>query len=135
MPYAPQAHSLPRSAVIRRDDRLSASQRGYDSRWAKLRAYHVSANPLCEDCLPILAPVHEVDHVVPINGPNDPLMLDAGNLRSLCRRHHAIKTQRDAAIRSAYDRRMSATGDQETAMRETVAEARRMACREPGGGI
>ena len=107
MPYAPRAHK-PRHAAAptkRVDRRASAAERGYDSRWAKLRAYYVRRHPLCEDCLPHVTPCHEVDHIIPITGITDPLRLDEENLRSRCRRHHAAKTARyDDEVRSHYQR-------------------------------
>lgn len=110
MPYAPKAHSPRRSTakpLPRRDTRASASERGYDSNWLKLRKWYVAREPLCEDCnaLGRVEPVHEVDHVIPITGPDDPLRLDAENLRSRCRSHHSQKTARwDDEIREFFGR-------------------------------
>lgn len=74
----------------------SASDRGYDTAWKKLRAAHVAEHPLCEDCLldGIVQPVEEVDHVKPVK-THPHLRLDPSNLRSLCKSHHQLKTQRE----------------------------------------
>jgi 5-methylcytosine-specific restriction protein A len=111
MPYAPRAHQ-PRHQTARPqrvDRRASASERGYDSRWTKLRAAYVAQHPLCEDCIAEgrTMAVHEVDHIIPINGINDPLRLMWDNLRSRCRSHHASKTRQDERIRAEYE----ASGD------------------------
>lgn len=96
--YRP-AHYRPDAKRV--DRRESASVRGYDSRWARLRRAYVKAHPLCEDCLPDPVPVDEVDHIIPIEGVGDPLRLEWRNLRSRCRRCHAIKTARcDDRIRA-----------------------------------
>lgn len=105
MPTAPKAHRPRHAPTTRVDRRASAAERGYDQRWTKLRAAYVAQHPLCEDCLPTITPVHEVDHVIPITGLGDPLRLLWVNLRSRCRRHHATKTSRhDVYIRAEYDR-------------------------------
>ena len=39
--------------------------------------------------------MHEVDHIVPFKGKDDPLRLDETNLQSLCRPCHATKTAAD----------------------------------------
>ena len=74
--------------------RGNSHSRGYDYRWTKLRAWWAKEHPLCQDCedegLTVL--MDEVDHVIPFNGKHDPLRLDATNLRSLCKRHHRLKT-------------------------------------------
>lgn len=108
MPYAPKTHR-PRHYTARPkriDRRASSSQRGYDSRWTKLRAAYVAQHPLCEDCMAQgrTAPVDEVDHVIPITGIDDPLRLMWVNLRSRCRPCHRRKTARhDKAIRAEYE--------------------------------
>lgn len=72
----------------RTDYRDAASERGYDSKWRKVRDRYLSAHPLCERCeqqgrVEIAEVVH---HINPINagGPR----LDPRNLRALCRDCH-----------------------------------------------
>ena len=109
MATAPKTHrplhgGTPRQEYDKR--RGSAVERGYDSRWHKLRAWYVAGNPLCEDCSDkgLTVEVDEVDHVIPINGPNDPLRLDAENLRSRCKTCHTTKTYNlDRRLRGMYD--------------------------------
>jgi len=75
-----------------RDPRPSAAARGYNAAWRLLRHRHLSANPMCTECVrqgrPRLAVL--ADHTKPISsgGP----ALDPLNLRSLCREHHDIIT-------------------------------------------
>jgi 5-methylcytosine-specific restriction endonuclease McrA len=37
----------------------------------------------------------DLDHIVPMDGPDDPRRLDASNTQWLCTRCHAAKTRRD----------------------------------------
>lgn len=74
--------------------RGTAFQRGYDGAWVAVRNAYAREHPLCEDCLEhgIVTALELVDHVIPLpHGPR----LDKSNLRSLCRPHHATKTERD----------------------------------------
>lgn len=79
------------------DNRESSWARGYDSDWDRLRKRYRDDNPLCEMCLKrgVVRPMHEVDHIVPFKGKDDPLRLDETNLQSLCRPCHATKTAAD----------------------------------------
>ena len=87
--------------------RASASERGYDSKWAKARLVWLSSNPLCVHCKrdgrTIVATV--VDHVIPhklkdaIHSDNAERIAKAqylfwwqGNWQSLCKMHHDVKT-------------------------------------------
>jgi 5-methylcytosine-specific restriction enzyme A len=92
MPRKPPIHKPPRQPRPR-DDRPSSAARGYDQRWRRLRAVHLAANPCCEDCLArgVTTQATVVDHVTSFR-TDASLRLDAGNLRSLCARCHAVKT-------------------------------------------
>ena len=97
MATAPKTHRPLNSGTARQEydkRRGSAQERGYDWNWHKLRAWYVESNPLCEDCADngITVVVDEVDHIIPINGKNDRLLLDAENLRSRCKACHTRKT-------------------------------------------
>jgi 5-methylcytosine-specific restriction endonuclease McrA len=52
------------------------------------------AHPLCKHCdlLGIVTPATEVDHIIVPNGDHR-LQRDLGNMQSLCRSHHSIKTR------------------------------------------
>ena len=82
--------------------RESPSKRGYDKRWQRLRATHVAEHPLCEVCQAFgqTTPVAEVDHKTPHKLEFD-LLYDAGNLWSLCDRHHASKTRMEETMTRA----------------------------------
>jgi 5-methylcytosine-specific restriction protein A len=77
--------------------RGSATARGYDHEWRKVRAAYAALHPFCEPCLRRgrHIPVQIVDHVAPHLG-NDALRLDATNLQSMCRSCHATKTHTEA---------------------------------------
>ena len=75
--------------------RPSASARGYTSaRWRKLRAMKLAESPVCETCslMGRTTAATEVDHIVPHNGPSDPLFIEWGNLSSKCKSCHSRKT-------------------------------------------
>jgi len=93
--------------------RLSAQQRGYDSRWQKARNTWLARHPLCEMCRqrgrPVAATV--VDHIVPhhlgdalqsrdINAISAAraLFWDSDNWQSLCKPcHDGAKAQEEAS--------------------------------------
>lgn len=78
----------------RQDDlRGTASQRGYDSRWARYARIYKRAHPLCRACEArgIVTPTYVVDHIEPFRGPGDPLFWDPTNHQPLCERCHSIK--------------------------------------------
>ena len=83
-------------------EKQSASSRGYDAAWQKVRAAFIaqktlevamdgiSAYPICEMCgKPIYRKkdIH-VDHIKPFHGRDDPLRLDMDNLRLMHERCH-----------------------------------------------
>lgn len=73
--------------------RKSASARGYDARWRKLRKAFLDANPVCVKCLEknVYEQAVDVDHIQPHRG-DDTLRLDWSNLQSLCKSCHGRKT-------------------------------------------
>ncbi|MGV6989489.1 HNH endonuclease signature motif containing protein [Testudinibacter sp. P80/BLE/0925] len=79
-----------------KDNRLTASQRGYDSHWTKYRAQYLKAHPLCVMCLAKgkYSAATVIDHITPIeNGQADPLFWAADNHQALCRDCHSYKTR------------------------------------------
>ncbi len=77
--------------------------------WARLRAAHLSIEPLCRGCRAEgrLSPANTVDHVVPIN-KGGPAFPGHDGLASYCGPCHSAKTARGAeagAIRSTKPRR------------------------------
>jgi len=76
--------------------RGSASARGYDRRWQKLRKMFLAANPLCVECQAEGRTVAatDVDHIVPKRAGGT----DAWeNLQGLCHECHSRKTQGEKA--------------------------------------
>jgi len=69
--------------------RRSAAMRGYDQEWRSIRAGHLAANPDCRRCG---QPANEVDHILPLAAGGD--KTDPGNLQSLCKTCHSVKTGR-----------------------------------------
>jgi 5-methylcytosine-specific restriction protein A len=78
------------------DTRPTATERGYDAEWRRLRAIHLRDNPYCVECAKFgkVEKATEVDHIIPHKG-DDSLRLDASNLQSLCHYHHSQKTGRE----------------------------------------
>lgn len=76
--------------------RGSSTQRGYDSRWAKIRAMILAERPLCEDCLKMnprrLTPGVEVHHID--KGAAEKGIHDPARLIVLCKAHHSTRTAR-----------------------------------------
>lgn len=70
--------------------RGSFRERGYDSRWDKIRRMKVRQDPLCEICKQEdrLTPVEIVHHIKKVTDRPD-LLLDMDNLKSVCRACHA----------------------------------------------
>lgn len=81
------------------DDRPSASERGYDSRWRKVRRRYLVLNTLCEDPYSrhgeFPPDAKEVDHIVPVK--EDGAKYDPRNLQALCRGCHERKKRRERA--------------------------------------
>lgn len=98
--FRPSWAKTPKQSAREYDDRRgSARQRGYGSRWEKLRRWHLERNPLCKRCQErghVEAAVL-VDHIVPVQSADDPLFYEVENLQSLCTACHAIKTAADKA--------------------------------------
>jgi 5-methylcytosine-specific restriction protein A len=77
--------------------RQSASQRGYDATWRKLRRTQLAQEPLCRYCTQqgYTVTAEVVDHIAPVRERPD-LRLDPDNLQSLCKEcHDKIKTPED----------------------------------------
>lgn len=102
-----------RRAQVRERDarRLSATERGYQSTaWQRFRASWLSRFPLCGSRLTGPSPEHsqcvrdgrltygryqQVDHIVPVTGPDDPRFLQDEAVQTLCRSCHSQKTARE----------------------------------------
>ena len=70
------------------DTRPSATQRGYDVHWRRIRAQYLKAHPACVVCGVVEASNH-ADHIVAkANGGSD----QWSNLETLCATHHSQKT-------------------------------------------
>lgn len=77
----------------RTDDarRGSSRARGYNSRWERTRAKHLTNSPLCTECGVIGSVVDHIDGL----GPLGPRGHDHDNLRTLCKPCHDRRTARD----------------------------------------
>lgn len=77
------------------DDRKTAAQRGYGSRWQKARDGWLRKHPLCADHLKrgMAVTATVVDHVIPHKG-DMVLFWDSDNWQSLCKQCHDSHKQR-----------------------------------------
>ncbi|TCT14593.1 5-methylcytosine-specific restriction protein A [Natranaerovirga pectinivora] len=75
------------------ENRASASERGYDSRWRKARSRFLKVNPFCVKCKDDgkLTEATVVDHIIPHRG-DKLLFWDESNWQALCKRCHDKKT-------------------------------------------
>lgn len=73
-----------------KDDRPSASQRGYGARWRRTRARFLRAHARCEFCQEPATEAHHLD----LAGPKGPRGHDPDNLQALCSTHHKAITAR-----------------------------------------
>lgn len=91
--YCP-AHAQERDVRIDAG-RGSAAQRGYGSRWRRLRAYLLTIEPVCRACAQqgITRAATDVDHIKPkALGGEDVL----SNLQPMCHACHSAKTMRES---------------------------------------
>jgi 5-methylcytosine-specific restriction protein A len=79
--------------------RGSAQERGYTFRWAQASKRHLAHEPFCRRCKArgIVTIATLTDHIIPVDGPNDPLFWKESNWQSLDVACHAEKTQEDKA--------------------------------------
>lgn len=124
MPFRPKTHnpaprSTPRFAPPEVETRLSARQRGYDSKWDVARRSFLAKHPLCVKCLADrrAEAATVVDHIVPHRldealKSNDPDRIaeararfwDSSNWQSLCTTHHnSTKQAEEHAARRRGD--------------------------------
>ena len=92
MPYAVKTLSQLRPML--KDTRPSASARGYDRRWQKIRKYILSRNPLCRECerLGLVSIATDVHHIKPLR---DGGTHEDYNLMPLCHSCHSTVTGRE----------------------------------------
>lgn len=76
------------------NERGSATERGYDSRWRKARLRFLKVHPFCVNCKAEgkLTKATVVDHIVPHRG-DELLFSDESNWQVLCKRCHDRKTR------------------------------------------
>lgn len=84
----------PTTSRSERDPR-SASARGYDRQWRKMRVHVLADQPICELCeeLGYVSPAMEVHHIHPISQRPD-LRLERSNLMALCIPCHRNEDER-----------------------------------------
>jgi len=76
-------------------ERGTSASRGYNYRWSKVSKQYRINHPLCVMCESKgkLTPVQCVDHIIAVEGPDDPLFWNEDNWQSLCNTCHNIKSE------------------------------------------
>ncbi len=100
MPIKPPTLGQPK-AKKPTEDRASASSRGYDRAWQKLRLAVLAEEPLCRYCLAagLTTAAVDVDHIIAkAKGGTD----HRSNLQPLCHSCHSIKTNAEDHPRTGY---------------------------------
>jgi 5-methylcytosine-specific restriction endonuclease McrA len=96
MPNSPPGHNPGTKRRI--EDRRPAHLRGYDHDWVQVRDERLRRNPWCQECERETGRIEIeqviVDHIIPVH-VRPSLRLVIENTQTLCRPHHAEKTQRD----------------------------------------
>jgi 5-methylcytosine-specific restriction endonuclease McrA len=87
MPTAPKVFG----STNREKRRGTKQQRGYGGAWERISKMVRAQYPVCQICHD--APSDDVDHIIPFNGPNDPLRTQRSNLQAVCRACHVKKTR------------------------------------------
>ena len=106
MAKAPPMHRAPGSLTdaqrkaLYEKTRLSSHDRGYNTKWQRVRLSYLKAHPLCVQCQAedVVEPATEVDHIIPHKG-NKKLFWDNSNWQPLCKRHHSEKTSTEGRWR------------------------------------
>ena len=70
--------------------RGTPAERGYGYRWRKYREQFLIDHPICEKCW--VKPTSDVDHIIAVNGPDDPLFWEPSNHQARCHSCHSRKT-------------------------------------------
>lgn len=106
MPHRPRTHAerMKAGRPAPRDDRPSASKRGYGAGWRRRRKRYLARNPLCAECkaegYTVAAAL--VDHIIPLSqGGKD----EDNNYQSLCVTHHNRKIARERKEKKAHVKR------------------------------
>jgi 5-methylcytosine-specific restriction endonuclease McrA len=97
VPQRPPVHrpaGLPQRSTQRRK---KTAERGYGYRWQKYRLAFLRDHPICVRCEADgkLTPATQVDHVVPVNGADDPAFFEPSNHQALCQSCHSTKTNQE----------------------------------------
>jgi 5-methylcytosine-specific restriction endonuclease McrA len=78
-----------------KDNRVNSSERGYDWKWHKFSKAYLSRpeNQFCKlHISPHCTEIADcVDHIVPLQGKNDPRKYDMSNLQAACNQCNTLK--------------------------------------------
>ena len=79
--------------VLHKNDRASASKRGYNAAWRRESKKFLFEHPYCVQCFEEnrMVPATVVDHIKPHRG-DQTLFWDKNNWQALCKHHHDVKT-------------------------------------------
>lgn len=82
------------------DSRVSARQRGYNTRWEKARRTYLAAHPLCVMCQGQgrVSAATVVDHIIPHRGDQTLFWDSEKNWQALCKKHHDGEKQSEERL-------------------------------------
>ena len=88
-----QGRSPIKSHASNEDRRDSASRRGYDRKWQRLRRWFLARHPVCQECEchGRAEAATEVHHIAPLSDGGSRLREE--NLQALCKSCHSRKTK------------------------------------------
>jgi 5-methylcytosine-specific restriction protein A len=93
------AHTIARPAPISDRQRGTAARRGYGATWQRARRGYLAKHPICVDPYKRhegqVRAATDVDHIIAVDGPADPLFWDSSNWQPLCHPCHSSKTARE----------------------------------------
>lgn len=73
-------------------NRGTATERGYDSRWSRFGEWYLNQYPLC--ACGCGRGAEEIHHLTPVTGPDDPRFYDESNLAGLTKACHSRETMK-----------------------------------------
>ena len=114
---------IPKSArsSFRRPD---PTRRGYKGPWRRYSEGYRKLHPVCLACVEVHTPVYCVDHIIPMNGPDDEFVMAHWNHEPLCRACHFQKTHGGADDRLAPIRTTLCLGLRELELEHGTTAAR-----------
>jgi len=82
------------------DERPSAARRGYGRKWQAYSKWFLSQHPVC--ACGCGGKATDVDHIIPVSGPDDPLFWARDNHQALAHECHTRKTNQERGDKNLW---------------------------------